>query len=83
MESQEMSLEKAVQHGKEKRKQYHDGVRDQSRGNCKSFAWACRNHGSCSRCVGSRTHSSRKREFAADEQIEERIENEIKTVIIS
>jgi hypothetical protein len=41
-----MSLEKAIKHGKEHRKEYHDSRR---------WDCGCRNHGSCSYCRSNRT----------------------------
>lgn len=45
-----MSLDKAIEHGKEHRKPYRDSRR---------FAWTCRNHGSCSWCEDTRTRNRR------------------------
>ena len=50
-----MSLDKAIEHGKEKRKPYYGS---------KSIDPSCRNHGTCERCKGSRLYSSRRREEA-------------------
>lgn len=47
-----MSLDKAIKHGKEKRKPYVGS---------KSIDHTCRNHGSCNWCVGSRTYKNLKR----------------------
>ncbi len=55
-----MSLEKAIIHKKEKRKQYHDS---------RSFDHTCRNHGSCKWCEGNRKYSDRKRREAADQDL--------------
>lgn len=57
-----MSFEKAIQHGKEKRKKYRDSRR---------FDYSCRNHGSCGYCKRTRTHTFKLREFAAIEEIKE------------
>jgi len=46
-----MSLDKAIQSGKEKRKPYRGA---------KAVDCTCRNHGSCSWCTGARLHSGRK-----------------------
>lgn len=43
-----MSLDKAIEHGKEKRKPYRGS---------KAWDYSCRNHGSCSYCVEQRTHN--------------------------
>jgi len=55
-----MSLEKAIWHGKEKRKLYRGG---------KAVDSTCRNHGSCGWCEGNRKHGSRKREQAAEDRM--------------
>lgn len=47
-----MSLDKAIEHGKEKRKQYYGA---------KAVDRTCRNHGSCSWCKGNRLHKLRKK----------------------
>ena len=47
-----MSLDKAIEHGKEKRKPYHKA---------KKVSKLCRNHGACSWCMGNRTYKNRKR----------------------
>ena len=57
-----MSLEKAIKHGKEKRKPYQGSKR---------FDRTCRNHGSCKYCENNRLHSSKRRRRSADEQLEE------------
>lgn len=61
-EEYNMGLEKAIEHGKEKRKPYYG---------TKSFARSCRNHGGCDYCKGSRLHSSNKRETAAEQRLKE------------
>lgn len=48
-----MSLDKAIEHGKEKRKPYHGS---------KAFDRTCRNHGGCPACLSNRTHKHKKRE---------------------
>lgn len=47
-----MSLEKSIEHGKEKRKPYHGSKRIDK---------TCRNHGSCDYCKGNRLYSTNKR----------------------
>ena len=47
-----MSLNKAIEHGKEKRKPYRKA---------KKVSKLCRNHGACSWCVSNRTYKNRKR----------------------
>lgn len=48
-----MSLDKGIEHGKEKRRAYRGSKR---------FDRTCRNHGACSRCRDGRLHASRRRE---------------------
>ena len=64
-----MSLDKAIQSGKEKRKPYRGSAR---------FARSCRNHGRCGWCVGNRTHQA-KRNVPADlfEQLKEALTDAI------
>lgn len=57
-----MSLDKAIAHGKEKRKPYRGSRR---------FDKTCRNHGSCTYCVDNRTYSNRKLADAAQSQLKE------------
>jgi len=47
-----MSLDKAIKHGKEKRKPYRKG---------KAVDATCRNHGSCPHCKGNRLYKNKKR----------------------
>ena len=54
-----MSLEKAIQYGKEKRKPYRKS---------KAFDATCRNHGDCPYCEGNRTHRNKVRQYSADEE---------------
>ena len=57
-----MGLEKAIEHGKEKRKPYKGA---------KAVACSCRNHGTCEWCRGNRTHNTnRKMEKAIAEMKE-------------
>lgn len=48
-----MSLDKAIKHGKEKRKQYRGA---------KAVDKLCRNHGDCSYCKNGRLHKNKVRE---------------------
>lgn len=48
-----MSLDKAIEHGKEKRKPYRGA---------KAADATCRNHGSCKWCEMNRTHGNKRRE---------------------
>lgn len=51
-----MSLDKAIMHGKEHRKQYYGA---------KAVDWTCRNHGSCPYCSEGRKHKA-LRQMPAD-----------------
>lgn len=57
-----MTLDKGVEHGKEHREPYRKS---------KAFDRSCRNHGSCGRCEGDRTHCNHKRQVLADDQLME------------
>ena len=57
-----MSLDKAIEHGKEKRKPHTGG---------KAVDNECRNHGSCSWCRENRLHSIKIQEESADARLEE------------
>ena len=57
-----MSLDKAIKHGKEKRKEYRGSKR---------FDRTCRNHGRCSYCENNRRHSDIKNARSIDEQFDE------------
>ena len=48
-----MSLDKAINSGKEHRKHYHGS---------KAFDTTCRNHGSCPWCQGNRKHKADKQQ---------------------
>ena len=48
-----MSLDKAIEHGKERRKPYRGS---------KAFDRSCRNHGTCGWCQSNRTIKDRRRE---------------------
>ena len=52
-----MALNKAIEHGKEKRKPYKGA---------KAFSGSCRNNGGCPYCKSNRLHKNRKREQIAD-----------------
>lgn len=58
----EMSLDKAIKHGKEKRKQY-TGAR--------AVDLSCRNHGSCDWCKENRLHASKVQQEIADAKLDE------------
>lgn len=57
-----MSLDKAIEHGKEKRKPYRRS---------KAVDYSCRNHGDCPWCKGNRTNRKREKKRVAEEQIKE------------
>ena len=57
-----MSLDKAIEHGKEKRKPYTGD---------KAVDNECRNHGSSSWCRENRLHSIKIQEESADARLEE------------
>ena len=57
-----MGLEKAIEHNKEKRKQYRDSRRVDT--------W-CRNHGMCRWCEGNRLYSRKKRDLSIEQRIDE------------
>lgn len=62
-----MSLDKAIEHGKERRKPYRGS---------KAFDYTCRNHGSCQWCVENRKHKFRdKRPPMREERVYE-VDNE-------
>lgn len=53
-----MSLDKSIEHGKEKRKPYRG---------TKAIDPTCRNHGSCDYCRRNREHKTKVRKEAMDE----------------
>ena len=57
-----MSLDKAIEHGKEKRKPYTGS---------KAIDCSCRNHGTCSWCLSNRTIQQQKAEDASKQELEE------------
>lgn len=61
-----MSLDKAIEHKKEKRKQYRGS---------KSFDSTCRNHGGCPWCEENRLYKNKKRIQSLIDKMKE-IENE-------
>lgn len=64
-----MSLEKAILHGKEKRKPYH-------KHDPRSVDWSCRNHGSCKYCYENRKGHHLKAEQEITRAMMEETENE-------
>lgn len=57
-----MSFDKAIEHGKEKRKPYR---------RAKSVDSSCRNHGGCPYCESGRKHNNKKRERNAEDTKED------------
>ena len=57
-----MSLDKAIKHKKEYRKQYRGS---------KAFDRTCRNHGACGWCRLNRKYNSRRKKMIADEKLRE------------
>ena len=55
-----MGFERAIEHGKTRRKPYHGG---------KAVDASCRNHGDCPWCQGNRMHHHAVREDSANEQL--------------
>ena len=55
-----MSLDKAIQHGKEKRKPYRGS---------RSFDSSCRNHGGCPYCEGGHQYNKKKTRLAQECEI--------------
>lgn len=62
-----MSLDKAIEHGKEKRKPYYQRAQQ--------VDLSCRCHGGCPWCEGNRKHSTKVRIEACEAQEEEDINN--------
>lgn len=55
-----MTLDKAIKHNKEHRKQYYGA---------KAVDKTCRNHGSCDWCKSNRLHNSKKRIASVDDKM--------------
>ena len=55
-----MSLDKAIEHGKEMRKPYRGS---------KAFDYTCRNHGTCEWCAENRWHKFRDKHPQEDEDM--------------
>lgn len=60
-----MSLDKAIEHGKEHREPYAGS---------KAIDRSCRNHGDCEWCLGNRLHSRKKSEAALDSDVRDYFE---------
>ena len=67
-----MSLDKAIEHGKEKRKPYRGS---------KAFDPSCRNHGGCPWCEENRKHKFRDKYSRGEEQMIQWIFADIDTII--
>lgn len=61
----EMSMDKAIEHGKEHRKPWGGSA------NSKNFDKTCRNHGSCDYCKFNRLHTFMKNDSAAKSKLKE------------
>lgn len=61
-------LDKAIEHGREHRKQYTGS---------KAFDYTCRNHGSCGWCQDNRHHRNIKRKQAIEAAIKDFKEEEL------
>ena len=57
-----MGLERAIEHGKEKRKLYRDS---------RAFDHSCRNHKGCPWCEGNRLHRDRREEERTKKELEQ------------
>jgi hypothetical protein len=57
-----MSLDKGIEHGKEKRKPYYRSGK---------FDPTCRPNGGCTYCENGRRHKHKKKEIACKQQIKE------------
>ena len=57
-----MSLDKAIEHGKEKRKPYYRS---------QAIDRTCRNHGTCEYCKGNRLYRSNRLKEATQQEINE------------
>ncbi|MCH1972597.1 hypothetical protein MCI89_09620 [Muricomes sp. OA1] len=62
-----MGLEKAIGHGKERRKSFSKETGTYA----KSIDYTCRNHGSCEWCLSNRIYKNKKRELSSKEQLKE------------
>ena len=57
-----MSLDKAIKHNKEKRKQYYGA---------KAIDCSCRNHGSCKYCLSNRIYQQNREEEKTKRKLKE------------
>ena len=55
-----MGLEKAIEHGKEKRKPYRGA---------KAYVCSCRNHGTCEWCRNNRTYKTIRELIRTDDEL--------------
>lgn len=66
-----MSLDKAIKHGKEHRKEYRGG---------KAIAYTCRNHGGCIWCENNRRHKYLKKMQETISELVSEMEEELEEV---
>ena len=70
-----MSMDKAIEHGKEHRKPWRGSARS------KNFDKTCRNHGSCDYCKFNRLHTFMKNDAAAKSKLKEWEEQQMKRTV--
>jgi len=68
-----MSLDKAIEHGKEHRKPYYRY--------CEQIDPSCKNHGGCPWCEGNRKYKNLKREQKAMAQLEELMKKNVDVLL--
>ena len=71
-EKKPMSHNKAIKHGKERRRPYRGSRR---------FDHSCRNHGGCGYCRGNRLYAASRRVVAADERLKDATLPELSALI--
>lgn len=70
-----MSMDKAIEHGKEHRKPWRGSARS------KNFDKTCRNHGSCDYCKFNRLHTFMKNDAAVKSKLKEWEEQQMKQTV--
>lgn len=70
-----MSMDKAIEHGKEHRKPWRGSARS------KNFDKTCRNHGSCDYCKFNRLHTFMKDDSVAKSKLKEWEEQQMKQTV--
>ena len=70
-----MSMDKAIEHGKEHRKPWRGSARS------KNFDKTCRNHDSCDYCKFNRLHTFMKNDSAAKSKLKEWEEQQMKQTV--